>query len=100
MRGGRRFSDKGHARQKRNIYPKQAFSRQVSQENAMDRVQPSRTRGGDPDGARVPPKDKYEGKQEKLLQDELDDSFPASDPPSITQPAKPEPPAPKKRIPD
>ena len=52
----------------------------------MDRAKPNKTRGGDPDGARVPPKTKHEDKEEKLLQDELDDSFPASDPPSITQP--------------
>ena len=66
----------------------------------MDKADPSKTRGGDPDGARVPPKAKSEDKEEKLLGDELDDSFPASDPPSITQPTKPEPPAPKKRNPD
>ena len=49
----------------------------------------------------MPPKTKIEDKEEKLLGDELDDSFPASDPPSITQPVgKPEPPAPKKRNPD
>ena len=38
------------------------------------------------------------GQQEKqLLQDELDDSFPASDPPASTQPTGKEPPAPKPR---
>lgn len=63
----------------------------------MDRADPTKTRGGDPDGARVPPKAKIEDKEEKLLGDELDDSFPASDPPSITQPVGKEPPAPKKR---
>ncbi len=46
----------------------------------MDRADPTKTRGGDPDGARVPPKTKIEDKEEKLLGDELDDSFPASDP--------------------
>jgi len=66
----------------------------------MDRAQPNKTRGGDADGARVPPKAAHEDKEEKLLQDELDDSFPASDPPSITQPTKPEPPPPKKRTSD
>ena len=50
----------------------------------MDRAQPSKTRGGDADGARVPPKAAHEDREEKLLQDELDDSFPASDPPSWT----------------
>jgi hypothetical protein len=66
----------------------------------MDRADSNKKRGGDPDGARVPPKAKSEDKEEKLLGDELDDSFPASDPPSITQPTKPEPPAPKPRKPD
>ena len=50
----------------------------------MDRAQTKR--GGDSDGPRSRPKDKTEDKEEKLLGDELDDSFPASDPPSITQP--------------
>ena len=66
----------------------------------MDRAPPSRTRGGDADGPRKPPKTTHEDKEEKLLQDELDDSFPASDPPAITQPTKPEPPAPRKRSAD
>ena len=66
----------------------------------MDRAPPSRTRGGDADGPRKPPKTAHEDKKEKLLQDELDDSFPASDPPAITQPTKPEPPAPRKRSAD
>ena len=57
-------------------------------------------RGGDADGPRKPPKAANEDREEKQLQDELDDSFPASDPPAITQPTAPEPPAPKKRIPD
>jgi len=62
----------------------------------MDRSQ-RHTRGGDADGPRKRPKSEHEDKEEKALQDELDDSFPASDPPAITQPTKPEPPAPKKR---
>lgn len=33
----------------------------------------------------------HEGKEEARLDDELDDTFPASDPPSIVQPAPPEP---------
>ena len=37
-----------------------------------------RPEGANPDGGRVPPEDKARDKQEKLLQDELDDSFPAS----------------------
>ena len=65
----------------------------------MDRAQ-RKTRGGDADGPRSRPKDDHEDAQEKLLGDELDDSFPASDPPAITQPVGKEPPAPKKRIPD
>ena len=43
----------------------------------------TKRRGGDADGPRSRPNDKTEDKQEKLLGDELDDSFPASDPPSI-----------------
>jgi len=81
-----------------NFEPFGSFLEQPSQENDMDRAKPNKTRGGDPDGARVPPRTKHEDKKEKLLQDELDDSFPASDPPSITQPTKPEPPAPKKGV--
>ena len=61
----------------------------------MDRAQTKR--GGDADGAREPPKSKIEDKEEKLLGDELDDSFPASDPPASTQPVGKEPPAPKPR---
>ncbi len=54
-------------------------------------------RGGDADGPRSRPKDEPEDKQEKLLGDELDDSFPASDPPASTQPVGKEPPPPKPR---
>jgi hypothetical protein len=54
-------------------------------------------RGGDTDGPRSQPHDKTEDKEEKLLGDELDDSFPASDPPASTQPVGKEPPAPKPR---
>ena len=66
----------------------------------MDRAPPSRTRGGDADGPRKPPKTAHEDKEEKLLQDELDDSFPASDPPASTQPTAKEPPPPKPKRPD
>jgi hypothetical protein len=65
----------------------------------MDRTERSK-RGGDADGPRKPPKAANEDRQEKELQDELDDSFPASDPPAITQPVPPEPPAPKPRMRD
>ena len=58
---------------------------------------PSQTRGGTADGARKRPKSKSEDKEEKVLGDELDDSFPASDPPASTQPQAKEPPAPKPR---
>ena len=61
----------------------------------MDRAQTKR--GGDADGPRSRPKDQTEDKEEKLLGDELDDSFPASDPPASTQPVGKEPPAPKPR---
>ena len=62
----------------------------------MDRTERFK-RGGDADGAREPPKSKPEDKQEKVLQDQLDDSFPASDPPASTQPVGKEPPPPKPR---
>ena len=65
----------------------------------MDRAQ-RHTRGGNADGPRKAPKSEHEDKEEKLLQDELDDSFPASDPPASTQPVGKEPPAPKPRKPD
>jgi len=52
-------------------------------------------RGGDTDGPRSRPNDEHENKEEKLLGDELDDSFPASDPPASTQPTGKEPPPPK-----
>ena len=64
----------------------------------MDRAQTKR--GGDADGPRSRPHDEVEDKEEKLLGDELDDSFPASDPPASTQPVGKEPPAPKPRRPD
>ena len=60
----------------------------------------TKRRGGDADGPRSRPNDKTEDKQEKLLGDELDDSFPASDPPASTQPTGSEPPPPKPRKPD
>jgi len=62
----------------------------------MDRAQ-RRSRGGDTDGPRKPPKAANEDRDEKVLQDELDDSFPASDPPASTQPVGKEPPPPKPR---
>ena len=61
----------------------------------MDKVQTRR--GGDTDGPRSRPKAEHESSQEKLLGDELDDSFPASDPPASTQPTGKEPPPPKPR---
>ena len=60
----------------------------------------TKRRGGDADGPRSRPKSKSEDKAEKLLGDELDDSFPASDPPASTQPTGSEPPPPKPRRPD
>jgi len=65
----------------------------------MDKTPTNPPRGGSADGARKPPKTEQEDKEEKLLQDELDDSFPASDPPASTQPTGKEPPAPKKKEP-
>ncbi len=60
----------------------------------MDRAQ-RHPRGGHADGPRTPPKAVNENRAEKRLQDELDDTFPASDPPATTQPVGKEPPAPK-----
>ena len=60
----------------------------------MDRAQ-RHTRGGNADGPRKAPKSEHEDKETKVLQDELDDSFPASDPPASTQPTAKEPPPPK-----
>jgi hypothetical protein len=60
----------------------------------MDRAQ-RHSRGGDTDGPRKPPKAANEDRKEKVLQDELDDTFPASDPPASTQPVGKEPPPPK-----
>jgi hypothetical protein len=60
-------------------------------------IAPNQTRGGTADGVRKPPKSKSEDKEEKVLGDELDDSFPASDPPASTQPQAKEPPPPKPR---
>ena len=57
-------------------------------------------RGGETDGPRSRPLAKHEDKEEKVLGDELDDSFPASDPPASTQPVGKEPPPPKPRKPD
>lgn len=65
----------------------------------MDKA-PAQTRGGTADGARKRPKSKDEDHEEKHLLDELDDSFPASDPPAATQPVGKEPPPPKPRRPD
>ena len=65
----------------------------------MDRAQ-RHPRGGDADGPRKAPKGEHEDKEEKILGDELDDSFPASDPPASTQPTAKEPPPPKPKRPD
>lgn len=62
----------------------------------MDRAA-EKTRGGTADGPRKPPKAANEDREEKVLQDELDDTFPASDPPASTQPVGKEPPPPKPR---
>jgi hypothetical protein len=56
------------------------------------------TRGGDADTHKKPVKGRET--DDALVDESLEESFPASDPPAITQPTKPEPPAPKKRKPD
>ena len=60
----------------------------------MDKTQQN-PRGGDADGPRKAPKAANEDHEEKQLLNELDDSFPASDPPASTQPTGHEPPPPK-----
>jgi hypothetical protein len=65
----------------------------------MDRAQ-RKTRGGDADGPVARPKHASQDPEEKLLDQEVDDTFPASDPPASTQPTGKEPPAPKPRKPD
>lgn len=54
-------------------------------------------RGGDPDGPVSRPKDASDHPQQSQLDQEVDDSFPASDPPASTQPTGKEPPPPKPR---
>jgi len=54
-------------------------------------------RGGDPDGPVSRPKDASKEPAQALLDQEVDDSFPASDPPASTQPTGKEPPPPKPR---
>ena len=54
-------------------------------------------RGGSADGSRNRPNATREAKHDKVLGDELDDSFPASDPATSTQPMAKEPPPPKPR---
>ena len=52
----------------------------------MDRAQ-RRTRGGDADGARQPPKSATRTTKKSTFSDELDDTFPASDPPAAPSPS-------------
>jgi hypothetical protein len=67
----------------------------------MDKVQDPdvKKRGGDPDGPVSRPKDASDNPAQSQLDQEVDDSFPASDPPASTQPTgkEPPPPKPKKR---
>jgi hypothetical protein len=62
----------------------------------MDRSQ-RHTRGGDADIKRPV---KGQQTEDALIDESLEESFPASDPPAITQPTKPEPRAPRKRNPN
>jgi hypothetical protein len=57
-------------------------------------------RGGDADGPVSRPKDASTKPEQALLDQEVDDTFPASDPPASTQPVGKEPPPPKPRKPD
>ena len=57
-------------------------------------------RGGDPDGPVSRPKGASQEPEQAVLDQDVDDSFPASDPPASTQPQAKEPPPPKPRQPD
>ncbi|HWP14028.1 MAG TPA: hypothetical protein VNM46_00225 [Xanthobacteraceae bacterium] len=65
----------------------------------MDKAQVKR-RGGDADGPVSRPVDASQKPEQAILDQEVDDTFPASDPPASTQPVGKEPPAPKPRKPD
>ena len=56
----------------------------------MDNAQVKR-RGGDPDGPVSRPKDASPKPEQAMLDQEVDDTFPASDPPASTQPVGKEP---------
>jgi len=62
----------------------------------MDKAQVKK-RGGDADGPVSRPRDASQDPQQSLLDQEVDDTFPASDPPASTQPTGKEPPPPKPR---
>jgi hypothetical protein len=68
----------------------------MSQEAHMDKAQVKR-RGGDPDGPVSRPTHASQKPEQAALDQEVDDTFPASDPPASTQPVGKEPPAPKPR---
>lgn len=65
----------------------------------MNKAQP-KTRGGHVDGPVSRPKHASQDPEEKVLDQEVDDTFPASDPPASTQPQAKEPPPPKPSKPD
>jgi len=54
-------------------------------------------RGGDPDGPVSRPTHASDKPERAKLDQEVDDTFPASDPPASTQPVGKEPPPPKPR---
>jgi hypothetical protein len=60
----------------------------------MNKAQVKR-RGGDSDGPVSRPQDASDKPEQALLDQEVDDTFPASDPPASTQPVGKEPPPPK-----
>jgi hypothetical protein len=72
------------------------LSRLSGQENDMANAQVKK-RGGNPDGPVSRPKDASQHPQQRVLDQEVDDTFPASDPPASTQPVGKEPPPPKPR---
>jgi len=72
------------------------------EEKTMDKAAKAqvKNRGGDPDGPVSRPQDASPEPKQAMLDQEVDDTFPASDPPASTQPVGKEPPPPKPRRPD
>jgi hypothetical protein len=76
----------------RSRFPRIVTGRRDKMANAQ-----VKKRGGDADGPVSRPKDASQNPQQRVLDQEVDDTFPASDPPASTQPVGKEPPPPKPR---